>query len=249
MYIAGDIGNTDTKICLISKDFKILRRFNYSSGKIRNSNSVSFVKSLLKLKLEYALFSSVVPRVYKNIKKLFRKKGIKCYELKNLDLKNFINLKVNKKQVGSDRIANAISVIDKKKNYIIVDFGTATTFDVIIKNDYLGGVIAPGVDLSLRTLISKASLIPKVKLKKIKNVVGKNTNSAVRSGFFWGYRGLIEKMIKLITSELNKKFIIVLTGGLSYLFNKPYIKKNKIDKDLTIKGLIKIIKKRKIYER
>ena len=75
---------------------------------------------------------------------------------------------MNKKQVGSDRIANAISVIDKKKNYIIVDFGTATTFDVIIKKDYLGGVIAPGVDLSLKTLISKASLIPKVKLKKLK---------------------------------------------------------------------------------
>ena len=73
-------------------------------------------------------------------------------------------------------------------------------------------------------------MIPKVKLKKIKSVVGKNTNSAVRSGFFWGYRGLIEKMIKLITSELNKKFIIVLTGGLSYLFNKPYIKKIKLTK-------------------
>ena len=98
---------------------------------------------------------------YIKIKKLLRKKGIKCYELKNLDLKNFINLKVNKKQVGSDRIANAIGVIDKKKNYIIVDFGTATTFDVIIKR-------LPWRSHSswsrfiLKTLISKASLIQKL---------------------------------------------------------------------------------------
>ena len=95
-----------------------------------------------------------------------------------------IKLKVDKNQVGSDRVANAISAIDNKNNFIIIDFGTATTFDVITKNIYHGGIIAPGVNLSLNTLISKASLIPKINLKKVKKVIGKNTKSAVRSGFF-----------------------------------------------------------------
>ena len=80
----------------------------------------------------------------------------------------FIDIKVNKKQVGSDRICNAIALNNKKNNFIIIDFGTATTFDVVLKNKYLGGIIAPGVSLSLNTLISKASLIPNLKLKKIK---------------------------------------------------------------------------------
>ena len=112
-----------------------------------------------------------------------------------LKLNNVLKIKVNKKQIGSDRLSNAISVIDNKNNYIIIDFGTATTFDVIIKNNYLGGIIAPGVNLSLSTLISKASLIPSLNLTRVNDILGKNTKAAVRSGFYWGYTGLIENVI------------------------------------------------------
>ena len=111
---------------------------------------------------------------------------------------------VVKKQVGSDRLANALSVINNKDNFIILDFGTATTFDVVLKNRYMGGIIAPGVNLSLKTLIKKARLIPDTKLAKIKNIIGKNTQNAVRSGFYWGYQGLIENIINLIEKN-NKK--------------------------------------------
>ena len=90
---------------------------------------------------------------------------------------------MDKKQVGSDRLANSIATIDSKENYIIIDFGTATTFDVILKKQYLGGIISPGINLSLNTLIAKASLIPRINLKKISYVIGKNTNEAVRSVF------------------------------------------------------------------
>ena len=86
-------------------------------------------------------------------------------------MNNILKIKVNKKQIGSDRLANAISVINNKKNYIIVDFGTATNFDVVIKNNYIGGILAPGVNLSLNTLSDKASLIPKIKLEKIKSIL------------------------------------------------------------------------------
>ena len=116
-------------------------------------------------------------------KKLF----VQCKELKSINLKKLLKIKVNKKQIGSDRIANAIAVCKKNKNFIVIDFGTATTLDVIIHDIYLGGVIAPGVKLSLETLISRATLIPRINLSKIKKVIGNNTKSAVQSGFYWGY--------------------------------------------------------------
>ena len=167
---------------------------------------------------------------------------VKCKELKSINLKTLLKIKVNKKQVGSDRIANAIAVYKKNKNFIVIDFGTATTLDVITHNIYLGGVIAPGVKLSLETLISRATLIPKVNLSKIKKVIGNNTKNAVKSGFYWGYSGLIISMIKLIIKQTSKSFDIILTGGLAHLYKDTLNRKVKIDKDLTIKGLIKILK-------
>ena len=152
-------------------------------------------------------------------------------------------LKVNQKQVGSDRLANAIGVMRENKNFIVIDFGTATTFDVIVNNIYLGGVIAPGVKLSLENLTNKASLIPRITLSKISNVIGKNTSEAVKSGFFWGYAGLIDNIIKLIKKQSKKKFKIILTGGLSHLFKYSIKTKPLINKDLTLNGLKKVILK------
>ena len=132
--------------------------------------------------------------------------------------------------------------INRLFNYIIIDFGTATTFDVVIKNKYLGGIISPGINLSLNTLISKASLIPEINLTKISYVIGKNTNEAVRSGFYWGYAGLIDNMIKLIKRQTKSDFRVVLTGGLADLYKNSINIKCKVDKDLTIKGIIIITK-------
>ena len=242
MILVGDIGNTETKICLINSKKNITKRFKF---KTNNLNLNLLRKSFKKIKLEKiyikkCLFTSVVPNSFKIVKYFFRNSyKIKCLELKSLPLNKLIKIKVNKKQVGSDRIANAIALLNQKGNYIILDFGTATTFDVLIKNVYYGGVIAPGVSLSLSTLINKASLIPYVDLKKTNKVIGLNTISAVRSGFFWGYNGLIDNIISLIRKETKKSFNIVITGGFSYLF-KNYIKSNvKVDSEITIKGLIK----------
>jgi len=132
--------------------------------------------------------------------------------------------------------------MNKKNNYIILDFGTATTFDVVVNNTYIGGIIAPGVKLSLTTLSNKATLIPKIELKKINKVIGKNTISAVRSGFFWGYAGLIDNIIDLIKKETRKSFKVILTGGFSDLFKNSIKTKVIQNKDITIKGLIKISK-------
>ena len=136
-------------------------------------------------------------------------------------------------------MANAIGAINSKDNFIILDFGTATTFDVMIKNTYHGGVIAPGVKLSLNTLTDKATLIPNINLKKTNKVIGLNTISAVRAGFFWGYAGLIDNIVNLIKKETEKSFKIIITGGFSDLFKNSIKTKVILNKDITVKGLIK----------
>ena len=244
MYLIGDIGNTETKICLFDLNSKIVNRSYIKSNLVTKKYLSKKLKYLKKYKVSKILFSSVVPVKFKIIKNFIEKKtGKKCYEIKQINLKKFLNIKVDKKQVGSDRLANAIAVINNKSNFIILDFGTATTFDVVVKNNYLGGVISPGVTLSLNSLVSKASLLPSVNLSKISSVIGKNTKNAIRSGFYWGYLGLINNIIDLIFKHTNKKYNVILTGGLSHLFRNSINVKSNVDKNLTINGLLKVIKK------
>ena len=245
MYILGDIGNSETKVFLVNSKNKIIRSINFSSKKISNKILNQKFKYLIKdLKsVKKVLFCSVVPKSFNIIKKFLSKKTKKrCYEVKDLRLRSLINIKVNFKQVGSDRLTNAISLLNNRDNFIILDFGTATTFDVITQKTYRGGIIAPGIRISLNTLSDKATLIPKINLKQIKKVIGIDTISAVRSGFFWGYAGLIDNIVNLIKKETGKSFKLVLTGGFSDLFKNSIKTKLKQNKDITIKGLIKISK-------
>ena len=245
MNILGDIGNSETKIFLVNSNNKIIKQTSFSSKKINNKVLSSKFKLLLTdfNKIEKILFCSVVPKSFNLIKKFLSKKvKKKCFEVKKLKLRSLINIKVNYKQVGSDRLTNAISALNNKDNFIIIDFGTATTFDVIIKKDYKGGIIAPGIQISLNTLIDNASLIPKITLKKNNNVIGNDTISAVRSGFFWGYSGLIDKIVNLIKKETKRSYKLIITGGFSELFKTSIKKKIIQDKNITIKGLIKISK-------
>ena len=129
MYLVGDIGNTDIKICLFSKDLKLIKQMRVKTSFLNTKyleKKLKFTKKY-KSKLIKIIFCSVVPKAYKIIKKTIEKLiKIKCVELKKLKLKKLLKIKVNQKQIGSDRLANAISVIDKKNNFIVVDFGTAT---------------------------------------------------------------------------------------------------------------------------
>ena len=245
MYILGDIGNTETKIFLVSTNNKIIKKLSLSTTDINytrlNKLFINFITDYKKVKK--ILFCSVVPKSLSIIKKFLSKKTkLKCYEVKELNLKSLIQIKANYKQVGSDRLTNAISLVNNNNNFIILDFGTATTFDVLVKNVYSGGIIAPGVRLSLNTLSDKATLIPKIDLKQIKNVIGNNTISAVRSGFFWGYAGLIDNIIYLIKKETGKSFKVIITGGFSDLFKKSIKTKVNHNKNITVNGLIKISK-------
>jgi len=246
--IIGDIGNTITKICLIN-DFKIEKIIYFNSNKILfNSFLKKKFKKIIKKKnfRNSALFSSVVPK-YQFILKRFLKKNynINLREIKEQSLKKVVKLNIkNKKQVGSDRIANAVRSYKKyKTDCIVLDFGTATTFDVVTKNgNYNGGIIAPGVNLSLKSLSSSADQIPIFSIKRQKKIIGKNTLEALRSGFYWGYVGLINNIILKIEKETKKKYKIIFTGGYADLFRTSIMRKFTIDKNITIEGIIEIFK-------
>ena len=249
--LIGDIGNTNTKISLVEiKNFAVTKNINFNSSKIYSERLLKIkFKKILKTKdiTKVALFSSVVPKFYFLLKKfLIKYYKIKIIEIKENKINKIVKINIkNKKQIGSDRIANAVGVYKKyKSNCIVLDFGTATTFDVVTKNGiYNGGIIAPGVNLSIKSLSSSAYLIPSFSIKKQKKIIGKNTIEALRSGFFWGYSGLINNIISKIEKETKKKYKIIFTGGYSDLFKSSITRSFTIDKNITIDGIIEIFKK------
>ena len=238
-YLIGDIGNTSTKICILNKKFQILRSYNFETIKMYRSN---LLKKIIRKKTNkninpVFLFSSVVPKVFLNIKNSLKSSKYKILEIKNLKINKLIKINIkNKKNLGSDRIANAIGV-KKLKNCLIIDFGTATTFDVIKNGIYEGGVIAPGVNLSIKNLSQETALLPIINLKSHQKSYGKNTIEALNAGFVWGYEGLINNIIDKIISRSKIKYKILLTGGYSNFFKKMIKKKVVIDQDITIKGI------------
>ena len=248
--LIGDIGNTITKFCMVDKNSFRLKKINYfNSEKI---SSRKFLKNEIKKIIEnksyskIALFSSVVPKHQITIKKFLKKNyKISLKEIKDKSINKIVKINIkNKKQVGSDRIANAVGVYKKyKTNCIVLDFGTATTFDVITKNGiYNGGIIAPGINLSIKSLVKSADQLPPFSLMKQKKIIGKNTIEALRSGFYWGYAGLINNIIFKIEKETKKKYKIIFTGGYADLFKTSIIRKFTVDKNITIKGIIEIFK-------
>ena len=238
-YLIGDIGNTSTKICILSRKFQILRSYNFDTSKMYKNN---LLKKIIRKKTNkninpIFLFSSVVPKVFMNIKKNIKSTEFKILEIKNLKLNKIIKINIkNKKNLGSDRIANAIGA-KKLKNCLIIDFGTATTFDIIKNGKYEGGVIAPGVNLSIKNLSQATALLPLIRLKNNQKSYGKNTLEALNAGFVWGYEGLINNITDKIISRSKIKYKILLTGGYANFFNKIIKRKVVIDQDITIKGI------------
>lgn len=145
----------------------------------------------------------------------------------------------NPKEIGADRIVNAVATF---KEYgapaVVIDFGTATTFDVISeKGEYIGGVIAPGIIISSEALFQYAARLPRVEIVDPKSVIGKNTITAMQAGIFYGYIGLVNEITTRILKELNKECKFIATGGLAEMV-APYCQYNPvIDLDLTLKGI------------
>ena len=176
------------------------------------------------------------------IKICLKEKKFKSFEIKELKVKKILKINIkNYSQLGSDRIANAIGS-NKVKNCIVIDFGTATTFDILKNDVYDGGVIAPGVDLSIINLHKFTALLPLLNLNNKQKNYGKNTKEALNAGFLWGYEGLINNILNKIINKSKKNYKIILTGGYAKLFKKFIKKKTTIDQNITIKGTAKIFK-------
>ena len=247
-YLIGDIGNTLTKLSIFNSKFKIVKSYHIDTAKLNNKKFLSnYLKRIIKKDInKKILFSSVVPEIYYKLKSYFKKKNFICYEIKDLKIEKIIKTKVkNISQVGSDRLSNAIgSYVFYKKDSLIIDFGTATTFDVVKHPGvYDGGVIAPGINLSILNLNKATALLPIFKLKIIIKTYGKNTKEALNAGFLWGYQGLINNIVKKINATSKNNYKIILTGGYAAHFKKYILKKSIIDKNITIKGVMEIYKR------
>jgi type III pantothenate kinase len=196
------------------------------------------------LNVDAVIISSVVPAVNDTLKQ----QCLNQYGIDPLFVNHHtagIDVQTDQpEEVGADRLVNAVAV---KENYqypaVIVDFGTATTFDVVDGvGRYAGGVIAPGINLSLEALSMAAAKLPEVTVDKPSAIIGKNTKEAMQSGIYWGYVGLIEGTVRRIAEEMNSKPFVIATGGLAPLFSEGTDIFDATDSNLTMKGLVAIYK-------
>tara|TARA_B100001121_G_scaffold282241_1_gene275488 strand:+ start:545 stop:1291 length:747 start_codon:yes stop_codon:yes gene_type:complete len=243
-FIVGDIGNTSSRICILNDKSKILKSVIFDTKKIYSKDYVRNIFNKISQRniRREVLFSCVVPLALKKIKKVLKKTNYKILEIKSLNLGKIIKINIkNIKQLGSDRIVNSVEA-KKFKNCLIIDFGTATTFDIVRQGAYEGGVIAPGVKLSIKNLSQSTALLPIFSLKYKQKSYGKNTKDALNAGFIWGYEGLINSIINKITHNWKIDYKIILTGGYANLFKKVIKRRVIVDQDITIKGVSIIYK-------
>jgi type III pantothenate kinase len=191
--------------------------------------------------IDAAILSSVVPATIFNLKTLCRR-YFNCDPLVVGEKNCHLGIKVlldRPEEVGADRVVNAIGGKDKfGAPLIVVDLGTATTFDVVDANgNYCGGAIAPGINLSLKALEMAAAKLPHVEIKRTPKVIGRSTIPAMQSGLFWGYIGLIEGLVSRIRAEFGQPMRVIATGGLAPLFAGATSVIEDYDPNLTLWGL------------
>ena len=248
--IAVDIGNTETTVGIGSKDNWDSYRFttrdtNTPDELLALFNSTFQIKSEVKKDIEGAIICSVVPqatnsfseaiRKYLNLEPVIVGPGIKTGLKVNID---------NPKELGPDRIANSVAgYLITETDTVVIDLGTATTFDVVIKNkEYLGGSIAPGIKISLDALTLKTASLKSVELDTPNKVIGKNTYEAIQSGLIMGHASMIDSMVEKIILEIDIEPKIILTGGLSKVV-QPILNVNvEYIENLTLVGLEEIFK-------
>ena len=235
-----DIGNTNI-VFAVSNNNKIKKISRIDTNKetnifIKNVNKI--IKNFLKNSKKFAVISSVVPHINTHIIKILNSYKIKTCVLKPKDVLSFLKIDYNLNEIGADRIANSVAVINSKiQNSIVIDFGTATTFEVLKNGRFLGGLIFPGIELSKNSLIKKTSLLKNTQIIKTQMVVAKNTKDSIQSGFYWGYISVINGIIKKIIDEKKFKPKIILTGGLAKIYKNDIKPRPIVNPKLTLEGL------------
>ena len=246
MLLAIDCGNTNT-IFSIWNGSKFVSTWRTATDHQRTADQyfvwLSTLMSLQNIKADITdvIISSTVPRVVFNLRVLSdRYFNTRPIVVGKPECQIPIDVRVETgTAVGPDRIVNSVAGYNLfGGNLIIVDFGTATTFDVVDHDGaYIGGVIAPGVNLSLQALHQMAAALPHVDIAKPKDVIGKNTVSCMQSGVFWGHIGLVKEICRKIKEEKRETMKVVATGGLAPLLQSTEALFENVDENLTMHGL------------
>ena len=254
MLLAIDIGNTNIVLGCI-KDDEILFKARIATDGTRTSDQYGVeIKNMIEAfggsvsQIEDCIISSVVPPVFNSVRTGVVKVIGKQPLVVGPGLKTGLNIHVDvPSQVGSDRIVVAVAALaEYKAPLILMDLGTATTIDVVEpENRYLGGVIFPGVKVSLDALTSRAAQLPAISLDKPKAVVGKNTVDCMRSGMMFGTAAMIDGLVDRIEEELGHSSTLIATGGMAQFITPLCKRKIILEKDLLLKGLNLIYKKNK----
>lgn len=254
MLLAIDIGNTNLVIGCIHDD-KILFKARIATDRTRTSDQYGVeIKSMLEAygvkrsDIEDCIISSVVPPVFNSVRTGVIKIIGKQPMVVGPGLKTGLNIHVDvPSQVGSDRIVIAVAALaEYKAPLLLMDLGTATTIESVEPdNVYMGGVIIPGVRVSLDALTSRAAQLPGISLDQPKQVIGKNTVDCMRSGMMYGTAAMIDGLVERMEEELGHRCTLIATGGLAQ-FITPLCKREIIlEKDLLLKGLNIIYRKNK----
>lgn len=251
MLLAINANNTNVKFALCDGD-EAVGDWRISTDIKRTADEYAvWLTQLMALKgfqpaaVDGAIIATVVPQALYELKVLCRK-YFSCEPLvvgegvADLGIQVLID---RPEEAGADRLLNAVA---GHTHYggplVVVDFGTATSFDIVSeKGDFVGGIIAPGINLSVDALYAAAAKLPRIAVEKPSRVIGKSTLEAVRSGVYWGYVGLIEGIIARVRAEYGRDDIkVVVTGGLAPLFADSTALFDHVDPDLTMKGLIEV---------
>ena len=253
MLLAIDCGNTNTVFALCDGD-EIRVTWRASTHPLRTADEhavwLTQLMSLNNLKpsdVDAAIIANVVPPAQYNLSRLvqdyFKTKPLVVKDPDvDLGIKNLLD---RPEQAGADRLANAIGGFVKYGgNLIVLDFGTSTNFDIVDGHgNFIGGILAPGVNLSIEALYMAASALPRIAIRKPDTVIGKATVPAMESGVFWGYVSMIEGLVERVKAELGHDMKVIATGGLASLFADVMPVFTAVEPDLTIRGLIEIYRR------
>lgn len=250
MLLAIDVGNTNV-VFAVYDGAELRGEWRIATDPRRTADEYAVwllqlmdMSGMQKPDVTAAIYASVVPAANFHIARLCTHHfGCSAMEVGSPDVDLGIQVLMdNPSEVGADRLVNAVAVAQTyKPPLIVIDFGTATTFDFIDANgDYSGGIIAPGVDLSMDALHRAAAKLPKVAVRKPDRVIGKGTIQGMQSGVFWGYVGLIEGLVSRAKQEFGAPMTVVATGGLASQFADATDSIDAIDGELTMRGLLHI---------
>ncbi|RUT27743.1 type III pantothenate kinase [Paenibacillus zeisoli] len=253
MILVVDVGNTNI-VLGIYKNRELLHHFRLGTNRQSTGDEYGvLIHNLFQMShidvrdIEGVIISSVVPPLMHVLEQMCETYLKKAPLIVGPGIKTGLNLRYeNPREVGADRIVNAVAAVELYGGgpLVVVDFGTATTFDCIDdKGNYLGGAIVPGIGIATEALYQRASKLPRIELEKPKKVIGRNTIHAMQAGIIFGYAGQVDGIVGRIRSEMNAKPKVVATGGLAELIASETSSIEEVNPLLTLEGL------RLIYER